>query len=186
MIRGERVYLTPIDPEHAETFRGWINDPRVNHWLIAGHVPVSAKQEKDTLEEFEKSDSVYAYEIHVDEDDRLIGIVDLRDVDLRHRTGTLGIMIGELDEHGKGYGRDALMTMMRFGFETLGLHHIDISYIDGNEVSASLYPSLGFVHIGRFRERLWAHGGFRDTVEFDMLDQEFFERYGRTGDDVSP
>ena len=179
MLMGEQIHLTTLDAANAETVRRWINDPEINRWLIAGQVPLSEAAEAAFYQETEASASDYLFEIHVTADDRYIGNCGVNDVDLVHGHAEVGIVIGEADAQGQGFGRDAIVTLLRFGFDTLGLHRIHIRHIDGNERAAQLYPSIGFRPIGREREHLFIRGSWRDEFALDMLDREFRERYGR-------
>ena len=178
MLMGERIYLTTLDVVNAETARSWINDPEISHWLLAGQVPLSKDAEIAFYQEMEASRSDYVFEIRLIADDSYIGNCGLNGVDLVHRHAEVGIVIGEADAQGQGLGRDAILTLLRFGFDTLGLHRIHIRHIDGNDRAAHLYPSIGFLPIGREREHLFIRGAWRDEIALDMLDREFREKYG--------
>jgi RimJ/RimL family protein N-acetyltransferase len=179
VIRGERVILTALDPVNAPLMQGWINDPDVNRYMLVGHVPLTLAQEQAYYSRIENSDNAYGFEVHVAEDMRLIGHVGLEGVDLRHRHGEIGIVIGDQGSQGRGYGRDALVTMMRFGFDTLGLHRIGIKARTDNERGLHLYRSIGFKDAGVERDLDFAEGRFFDVVGMDMLEDEFRRRYPR-------
>jgi len=179
MIAGKSIVLTALDPSNAETVRSWMNDPEVNRYLLAGHIPLTPGEERAFYEAVEASPSSYVLEIHLAEDMRLIGHVGLDGVDLRHRHGEMGIVIGDKREHGKGYGRDAIVTMLRFAFNTLGLHKVGIKAREDNERGVHLYSSIGFTEVGKERENDFAEGRFFDVIEFDMLEREFRDLYPR-------
>ncbi len=181
MLVGQKVFLTALDVENAETARAWINDPDVNTWLLSGQVPVSREGELAFYAADEKdraSGSAYRFEIHVAEDGRYIGNCGLEKVDRLHRHAEIGICIGALPEQNRGFGRDTIVTLLRFGFDTLGLHRIAIVANAENERAVHLYRSIGFTEVGREREVVYMRGHFRDHVVLDMLDREFGERYG--------
>jgi len=176
MIRGERVYLTPLDPANAETARAWINDPEVNRYLLTGQVPVTIEQEAAFYRRAEANWTAgcgYVFELHIADDGRYIGNCGLEKVDMRHRSAEIGILIGELDEQNKGYGSDAIMTLTRWGFETLGLNRIEIRSQADNERSMHLYEKLGFKPTGVLREATFTYGTFVDEALFDMLASEW-------------
>lgn len=181
MIPGRTIYLTRFDVENAETARGWMNDPAVNEWLISSQLPISAEQERAFFDATERewgAGTAYRFEIHVAEDDHFIGICGLDRVSLLHRTGEVGIAIGSLSDQNKGYGRDAIETLLRFGFNALGLHSVAIRANSGNDRAVHLYSSLGFTEVGRERECVFMRGHFHDHVCFDMLEDEYRARYG--------
>jgi len=178
MVRGEAIYLTNLDPANAETVRAWINDPEINRYLLTGQVPVSAAAEAAFYERAVidwAAGTAFQFEIHVAEDGRYIGNCGLHKVDMRHRSAEVGILIGETSEQNRGYGRDAIMTLTRFGFDTLGLNRVEIRSQADNERSMHLYEKLGFKPMGRLREATYSFGNFVDEAIFDMLASEWRE-----------
>ena len=129
MLRGDTIYLTNLDQANAETARAWINDPEINRYILTGQVPVSAAAEAAfygrAVADWAAGKS-YMFEIHIADDGRYIGNCGLHNVDMRHRSAELGIFIGDTTEQNHGYGRDAIMTVTRFGFDTLGLNRVEI------------------------------------------------------------
>ncbi len=182
MIRGTDIYLTRLDPVHAETARAWFNDPAVNEWLLSGQLPISIEGERAFYAASEaawNAGTDYRFEIHVAEDERFIGICGIDMVSPLHRRGEIGISIGSLPDQNRGYGRDTIITLLRFGFDALGLHSISIRANTDNERATHLYASIGFTEVGREREAVFMRGRFRDHMCFDMLEDEFHTRYGR-------
>lgn len=176
MIRGGSVVLTDIDPANSETVRGWVNDPDVNAWMVSGHVPVTKAAEAAWYERAEletAAGTAYKFEVHAADDMRLLGMCELMDVDRFDRHAEVGIMIGDTAEQGKGFGRDALRALIRFGFETLGLNTVRIRAIQGNERAIGLYRSIGFTDVGTWREGRYIRGRFHDVVLLDMTRAEF-------------
>jgi len=176
---GEKVLLTALDRRNAEMVLAWINDPEVNRYMLTGHVPLTMNEELEFYDRSEKSDGLYNFEIHVAEDMRLIGHVGLIDVDMRHRHGEVGIVIGDKAAQGRGYGRDAIVTLLGFAFDTLGLHSVTICAREDNERGLHLYRSIGFKDAGRLRQHDFAEGRFFDLVELDMLGEEYRSLYPR-------
>ena len=184
MIPGTTIFLTRFDETNAETVRAWINDPAVNEWLLSAQLPVSRAGERAFYEVTEAdwdAGRAYRFEIHAADDGRLIGICGLDRTNLLHRTGEVGIFIGSLADQNCGFGRDAIVTLLRFGFDRLGLHSIAIKANAENERAVHLYPSIGFTEVGRERECAFMRGRFRDHICYDMLEDEFRARYGTSG-----
>lgn len=183
MLRGDSVYLVPLDKANMAVVLGWLNDPAVNRWMLTGHIPLTLAEEEAYYEaswRHAAERSAFQYEIHLAAGDAYIGNCGLEHVDLQHRHGEIGIMIGDRDQWGKGYAGDAIRTLLRFGFETLGLHSVRICCYPENTRAYELYKRLGFMETGRDREASFLNGAFRDMVRLDMLEDEFVERYGRS------
>lgn len=176
MIRGTKVVLTAVDPSNAETVRGWINDPDISEWMVSGHIPVTLAAELAWYEHAETTSSAgtaFQFEIHAADDMRLLGHCGLEDVDRIDRHGEVGIVIGDSAEHGKGFGRGALLALLRFAFETLGLNTVRIRGVMGNERALGLYRSVGFCDAGVWREGRYSRGRFHDVCLLDITRAEF-------------
>ena len=178
MIRGQKVVLTALDPRNAETVRGWVNDPEVNRYMLSGHIPLTAAAEESFYTRMEAAADAHVFEIHMAEDMRLIGHVGIEQIDWIHRTGSLGICIGDLANQNRGLGTDAIVTMLRFAFDTVGLNRVNLFCREDNARGLRVYRGVGFTDIGRERESIFAEGRFFDAYMFDMLAREFRARYG--------
>ena len=181
MIRGEKIFLTELDFANSETIRGWLNDPEVYKYLMVGHTPISVDDERRYYEAQAASADAQNFEIHVAEDGRYIGNVGIKDIHPVHRHAELGIAIGRKEDWGKGFGFDAIVTCLRYAFDTLGLHTVKIRAHAGHTRALALYRRVGFVEVGRERETVFQEGRFADYVVLDIVDREFRERYGAAG-----
>lgn len=178
IIAGERVYLSALDKAHIPTALAWLADPDVNAFLLAGHEPISVEQEEQWYDDMAASETDQVFEIHVAANGRYIGNTGLRHIDVVHRNAELGIMIGSVPDQGQGFGRDAVVALLRHAFETLGLHRIFLRCQPANERALRTYRAVGFVEVGRERETAFIDGRFQDHLVFDMLEDEFRARYG--------
>ena len=48
MIRGEKIYLTELDVDNAETIRAWLNDPEVYKYLLSATPPSPGRTSNGT------------------------------------------------------------------------------------------------------------------------------------------
>jgi RimJ/RimL family protein N-acetyltransferase len=108
--------------------------------------------------------------------------------------GSCGLRLGAIEEHidsvtpvqeavlgydldpahwGRGYATEAAKEMLRFGFETLGLHRAWSYHVAENERSAAVLRRLGFAVEGRLRENDWQRGAWHDTVVYGLLRSEW-------------
>jgi ribosomal-protein-alanine N-acetyltransferase len=177
MIKGEKIYLTELDRRNAETIRAWLNDPEVHRWLLVGHVPITWEEEEQYFDRQAHAVDSFNFEIHVASDGRYIGNIGLKDVDLRHRHGEVGIVIGDKTAWGQGFGSDAILTCVGFAFSTLGLHKVSIRCHEEHARGLELYLRLGFIESGRERDHVYQEGHFQDEIILDMLDEEYRQLY---------
>jgi len=143
MIKGERIYLTELDWDNSETIRAWLNDPEVHKYLLEGHTPISKEDERRFYESATTSSDSQTFEIHVAEDGRYIGNIWLSGIRPVRRRAELGTAIGRKDDWGKGFGFDAIVTCLRHGFDTLGLHTVKIQTHADHFRGLELYRRVG-------------------------------------------
>jgi len=171
-IVGERLYLSPFDAEdpdiHAKWAK-WMNDGAVSD-TFGGHAnQTTLTSAKKTLQELQG----HRFFIMLLDGDELIGQISLHDIDHLNRNAFLGIMIGEAEHHGKGYGTEAVKLVLDYGFNTLNLHNIMLSAYEDNYAGIACYKKVGFKESGRRREWIFKNGKYIDKIYMDILAREF-------------
>lgn len=163
---GEKVRLVPLDfDRHFENYLVWLNSPPIMENLLVGDYPLTRGIEQEWFEKRSKDSSgteiIFAIETiggtH-------LGSSGIHGVNHKHGTATTGSFIGDPHEWGKGYGLDAAMVRSRFCFEIMNLRLLRSSYLEGNERSARMQASAGYVEIGRYPKAYWKHGRYRDEI----------------------
>jgi RimJ/RimL family protein N-acetyltransferase len=104
---------------------------------------------------------------------RPIGIASLYAIHQGNRTATFGILIGEQDCWGRGYGTEATRLMLDYGFNVLGLNNIMLSVRSWNERGIRAYLRAGFKEIGHRREAIRVGSHAYDEVLMDCVASEF-------------
>ena len=108
------------------------------------------------------------------EDGRQIGGIGLR-VDGQHQHAELGYWLG-VPYWDQGYATEAGREMLRYGFQTLGLHRIFASHFKHNPASGRILAKLGMRYEGCQREHLRKWDQFVDSELYGMLRQEWEDR----------
>ena len=103
---------------------------------------------------------------------KIIGVVFLNHIHPVHRTGEFGITLADPDYRGKGLGRDALLTILSYGFNELNLNRIWCEVYSNNS-SINLYRKIGFKQEGVLRKHIYKNGEYLDSIMMGMLKSEF-------------
>lgn len=166
-IIGEKVYLSPMCIEDADTYCTWLNDEYVSGRIgLYGRVN-STSTEKEYIERIHKERTHY-YSIVLKENDKLIGNIGIEDIDDISRTANIGIFIGEEENRHKGYGSDAC----KYAFDTLNLHSLHLWVFSFNETAISVYKKVGFKEAGCLRESYYFNGKYHNHILMDLLKDE--------------
>ncbi len=91
----------------------------------------------------------------------------------RHALTATKLILSE-DTKGKGYGRDAIMTMSAYAFYEVGLNRLWGSIIDYNVASFRSYvEKSGWKVEGKLRNHIFRNGTFHDLYYVACLKEDF-------------
>lgn len=170
-IVGKLCYLSPLTPDDAPLYTGWLNDLEVGINLATVMV-MTEDSEREWVEGASKSGE-HVFGIIDNETDMLIGNCGLMNVDPVNRTAEFGIFIGDKRYWGRGFGTEATRLILDYGFNILNLNNIKLNVYSYNERAAHVYRKVGFKEIGRRRESKLVNGTFYDEIMMDILADEF-------------
>ncbi|MCX6020814.1 MAG: GNAT family protein [Chloroflexi bacterium] len=171
---GEKVALGPLRRDLMPLYMKWVNDFEVTRTLAIGWRSFTQEAEIAWYEGAAalSSDTV-AFVIYERATLRPIGNTNLLHIDHAERTAEFGIMIGEKDCWGKGYGTETARLMLDYGFNGLNLHNIMLRAASYNDRGLRAYLRAGFREMGRRRQAHWIGGRAYDSVHMDCLASEF-------------
>jgi diamine N-acetyltransferase len=170
---GDRVALGPLRRDLLPTYTRWRNDFTVARTLNYLPGPFTAEEREAWFARASSDSSTVRFTIYERAIWRPIGIANLHDVDSRHGTAELGLMIGESDARGRGFGTEASCLMLDYAFTALGLHNVMLRVYAYNPAGLRAYQKAGFREFGRrsasrvFAGRRW------DEVYMECLASEF-------------
>ena len=183
MLEGQLVRLRPLEPADLEREYRWINDREVTRYLAARY-PISMAQEERWLRELAPNDFAHGVVLAIEtKDGAHIGNIDLHSGRPEDRKAGLGIMIGEKAYWGKGYGTDAIITLLRFAFHEMNLNRVWLHAFEFNERAIACYKKCGFREEGRLRQHYFGEGRFWDSVVMGILREEFEALHGAASDE---
>lgn len=175
-LSAARVLLCPLEPEHAADVFAFRSDPEVQLYNSSPHGALG-----ETLALIEEEREAYhrrqalTWALVLKSSARVVGLVSVFEWDRRHRHANLGYELARA-HWGQGLAREALLAVLRFGFEHMALHRFEIRTSLANARSLRLAERLGFWREGTLRERILEDdGAFYDCAVFGLL-REAWER----------
>ena len=183
-LRGRRVLLRPLA---TDDFREWQVVRRRNRDWLTKWEPVASPGAPDVVEDAKafaarcgarererQLGTGYAFGIFVD--DHFSGEMNLSNVSRgAMQSCTVGYWIDEALA-GHGYVPEALVAALRFAFEDLGLHRVEIGIIPRNHASRRVVEKLGIRDEGLALRFLQINGVWEDHVRYGITVEEWEER----------
>ena len=173
-VVGELVALGPLRADLLPLYGRWINDFGTLRMLGIPPLPVTAEKEREWYEgRAKESENHVMFTSYERETGRPIGNTALHDLDHRNGSASFGIMIGEPDCRGRGYGTETTSLMLDYAFTALGLRNVMLTVFAFNPGGLRAYEKAGFKKIGRRRECRVVGGKVHDEIYMDCLVSEF-------------
>lgn len=173
-MEAEGIYLRPPDEKDLEGhWYSWLNDMAVTKYQNKGIFPNTREKQREYYNSVMNSKNDVIFAIVEKKGDRHIGSVGLHKIDWVHRSAELGILIGEKEFWGKGYGKEAWRLITGYGFNVLNLHRIYALVMEGNASSAKCAEWNGFRKEGEMRDVFYKNGKYHKVLYFNALREDF-------------
>jgi RimJ/RimL family protein N-acetyltransferase len=96
----------------------------------------------------------------VGESPKHIGLIGYRELNIISRRCTVGSGIGVKEYWGKGFGTDAMKTLIHYLFQTMNLNRVQLDTWCGNVQAIRSYEKCGFVVEGQLRNDAYIDGKY--------------------------
>ena len=172
-IIGEKTILRAITMSDAPFLNTLINDPETEKMLGGHSFPVSMEaQEKWIAEQMGKTNILRCVIADKRNQSEGLGTVILSDIDTTNGVAQIHIKMDVEKGRGKGYGTDAVRSMVRYAFDTLRLHCVYAEILEYNIPSQKLFQKCGFTKDGVLRARAYKNGKYVDVFSYSILSEE--------------
>jgi len=173
MITGKKVVFRAIEEKDVKHLQKWHNDSVLSELVVGWTFPVSMQEEHEWYLNSLKNKTVKRFIIE-NKNKSIIGLTGLWEIDWKNRNALTAVKIGEKTNRGRGYGFDAIMTMMSYAFYDIGLNRVWSTIIEYNVASYNAYVrKCGWKVEGRLRKHIFRKGKFHDLLYVSALKEDF-------------
>jgi len=179
-LESPRLYLREIVSSDAPALFRIYSDAQVMRWF--GSDPMTAPTDAQYLVNLyagwrRMANPGTRWGLQLKGRDELIGTCGLFKWNRGWKNCTVGF---ELDRSGWGRGlmKEALATILPWGFEVLQVHRVEAQVHPHNAASLGLLSSLGFVREGLARQAGFWAGEHHDLVQMGLLENEYLMPFG--------
>ena len=173
MIVGKKVRLRALEDADQPLLVQWLNDPEISHLVGGWTFPVSVSGQKDWFARSKGDARNQRWMVETLAGEPL-GLTGLWDIDWQNRHALSALKLGSKDVRGKGYGTDAILTLMSYAFMQVGLHRLWSEILPYNRGSYRAYvEKCGWRVEGVNRQHVFRDGVFHDQLSIGVLKAEF-------------
>jgi RimJ/RimL family protein N-acetyltransferase len=174
-IQGKKVTLRAIEENDLPKLHEWANDPYTQDLIGNIYFPSSMDYQKNWYSRLKDDHLNQRFAIDAP-DIGIIGISSLMNIDWRNNHAGHGIIIGDKNIQGKGFGVDAVMATMRYAFDEMHMERLDGSNIEYNVASYRFYCSkiLGWKEEGRKKNYYFRKGRYWDQIVTGITKEDYY------------
>ena len=182
---GSKLKLVPFKEEHiTDTYIGWLNNLEINRFLEVRFVHQTYETVLAYISSFYGDAEKYMWGVYLKSTNDLIGTATLSDINRHHRWGALGLMIGEKEYWGKGYGTEIINLVVDYAFKRLGLHKVTAGTVAANQGSVKAFQKAGFEIEGKAKSNFYLDGKYHDSLYLGITEEDFQKNLNRNSPGV--
>lgn len=172
-INGMNIVLRAVILKDAKLLLDLINDPDTEAMLGGSSYPVSMENQENWILKLNAGENSLRCIIAKKEaEDEGLGTIILSDIDRKNGVAQVHIKMDKVKGRGKGYGTDALNTIVRYAFNEMRLNCIYAEVLEYNQPSQKLFAKCGFTKDGMLRSRVYKNGKYVNIISFSILSGE--------------
>ncbi|WP_271814798.1 GNAT family N-acetyltransferase [Clostridium beijerinckii] len=174
-IETERLILRQFEYTDDENMlKYWVSDPEIQS-LYSEPVYSTMQEVKELLDKYigsyDKSD-YYRWAVILKETNECIGQIAYFLVDNNNNFAEIEYCIGSLFQR-KGFATEATKAVIKYGFDKINLHKVQICHKSINIASRKVIEKCGFVYEGTLRDFFYQNGEYIDRLYYSILKDEF-------------
>lgn len=177
-LKGSKIYLKKLDKEYIEEYWEVFNNSSLESNVFTGTQQVFNKSDIERyLENISTDNSRIDFLIFEVKSNKIVGEVVISDIYRNNRSAGIRIAIYKKEDFSKGYGSEALILALSYGFGMLNLHRIELEVFPYNERAIHVYEKIGFKREGIKRDGAFFYNKYYDLITMSILEGEFREKY---------
>lgn len=173
MLEGRLVRLRPVEWDDLPSIVRWMNDPAVTEFLLS--TPIASLAEQQAWYQSMQGGKDRALSV-VDHEGSLQGYCGITRLDWEDRQCSVWVIIGEKESWDRGYGTDALSTMLEHLFGELNLNRVYLTVAEENRRAIKAYERCGLRIEGTHRRSRFKNGRYCNDLTMAILREDWRDK----------
>ncbi len=146
MFKSENLEFREIDPltDNLENYLNWIRDPISNPYIQGANINMTLESLVDYVRKKNSAEDCVLWGIYHRQNLNHIGNIKFEPIRSDLGLACVGILIGETDYRGRGYGSEAFGSALAFFSENFGIPNFYLGVDPKNIAAVAMYENQGF------------------------------------------
>ncbi len=171
-LENERIYLRNLRKLDAQTMLDSTKNEEMRYMTGTKH-NFTLDQIKNYIEKVKNDSSRYDFAVCLKENDTMIGNLSILDINKEDNKAGFRIALNTVDLTGKGYGTEAIKSVLPFVFDELKINRLQLEVYSHNLKGIRAYEKVGFVKEAVLRQSLLYNGTYSDEIIMAILREDY-------------
>lgn len=165
IAKGDRIYLKVLSPDDiSKAYVDWMRDEEVIQFLESRWRAYTMEDLKQYVISTNESSTEFLLGIFLNDSGEHIGNIKIGAINQVHRFGEIGLIIGNKNVWGKGYGAEAIRLASDYAFNELDLNSLVAGIYADNIGSYKSFIRAGYREAGRLKKHRLYKGNYVDQI----------------------
>lgn len=162
---GDRIYLKQLLPEDVSNkYIEWMNNEEIIQFLESRWKSYSLEDLKEYVRIMNKKNDNCIFGIFLKNNNEHIGNIKIGNINQIHRHAEIGLIIGDKNIWGKGYGTESINLATKYAFEEINLNKLFAGIYSNNIASYKAFLKAGYREVGILKKHRFYKGNFIDEI----------------------
>lgn len=172
-IAGERIYLRILTPDDVnKDYAEWLKDEAITQFLEIRWKVFTPEEIREYVRLMNESPDNFLFGIFLKGNNEHIGNIKIGEINQMHRFGDVGLLIGNKNMWGKGYGTEAVRLATQYAFEEINLNHLKAGLYADNKGCYKAFIKAGYREVGRYKSSRFYKGVYVDEILLETYRDE--------------
>lgn len=164
-VEGDGIFLKLLSFEDVtKVYVDWMQDEEVMQFLESRWRNYTIESLRDYVKQMNDGSNNFLFGIFLKGNGEHIGNIKIGGINQIHRFGDVGIIIGNKDVWGKGYGTEAIKLATQYAFEHINLNKLFAGMYADNLGSYNAFIKAGYREVGRLKNHRFYKGKYVDEI----------------------
>lgn len=170
----DNIDLVVLENQDIEALFKWMNNAETNKFLWLSDIYYKEDIEKKYEDYVKDITSIY-FSIYSKIDKKIIWICAIKDIVNLTLKSDLYIFIYDKKYHNKWYWTEVMKLLLSYGFDTVWLNKICLSYIQWNDAAKHIYTKLWFEEVWVFKNDVFVRWELKDQIYMEMYKEIYYK-----------
>ncbi len=169
-LTSGRILLKRLTPEDVtKTYVDWLYDKEVTQFLECRWGVFTEGHLKTYVKNMSESSENILFGIFLKEKKEHIGNIKIGKINYVHKFGDVGLLIGNRNMWGKGYGTEAIKLVTCHAFKEIKLNKLTAGIYANNVGSYKAFMKAGYEKVGILKKQMIYKGYYVDQIIVEKL-----------------